>query len=116
MNNQGRYPLNSVGDFYVENDLCICCTAPEHEAPDLMAHDPKAPGGYHCYFKRQPSTPEELQRAVMAVRVGCCGAVRYGGQDRTIIEQLGNDSDTCDYIADSRSAELQRQRNKRNKK
>src|SRR5262245_43124664 len=76
---QRRYPLNATGDFYVADGVCIACTAPEHEAPELMSHDPGAHAGYHCYFKRQPATPQELQRAVMAVAVGCCGAVRYGG-------------------------------------
>jgi hypothetical protein len=83
-----RYPLNAQGDFYVEFDRCIACSAPEHEAPELMANDPTAPSGYHCYFKRQPHTPEELQRAIMAVAVGCCGAVRYGGSDAVVIGRL----------------------------
>jgi hypothetical protein len=75
------YPLNALGDFYVEDGMCIACAAPEHEAPALMAHDPNAHCGYHCYFKKQPQTPEELDRAIQAVNVGCCGAVRYGGTD-----------------------------------
>jgi hypothetical protein len=85
---QRRYPLNAVGDFYVADGMCIACTAPEHEAPDLMAHDPSAHAGYHCYFKRQPKTPEELERAIRAVAVGCCGAVRYGGRDPEVIRRL----------------------------
>jgi hypothetical protein len=85
---QRRYPLNPVGDFYVADGMCIACTAPEHEAPELMAHDPAADGGYHCYFKQQPKTPEELERAIRAVEVGCCGAVRYGGRDPQIIRRL----------------------------
>ena len=31
-----RYPENVTGPFYVEQDLCLICKAPEHEAPDLM--------------------------------------------------------------------------------
>jgi hypothetical protein len=83
-----RYPLNAAGDFYVADGMCIACRAPEHEAPDLMAHDPSAHAGYHCYFKRQPTTPEELERAIRAVAVGCCGAVRYGGRDPQVIRRL----------------------------
>ncbi|MFL5242712.1 MAG: hypothetical protein ACJ8FY_11445 [Gemmataceae bacterium] len=67
----------------------MACTAPEHEAPDLMAHDVKAHAGYHCYFKRQPATAEELQRAVMAVAIGCCGAVRYAGTDLSVRAAIG---------------------------
>jgi hypothetical protein len=93
-----RYPLNVEGDFYVEDGMCMFCTAPEHEARDLMCFDPKAHGGYHCYFKRQPVTPDELERAIMAVAVGCCGAVRYAGTNPAIIRRLSElgVSDTCD--------------------
>lgn len=28
-----RYPGNSAGDFYVANQVCIACGAPEAEAP-----------------------------------------------------------------------------------
>lgn len=96
-----RYPLNVPGDFYVLEGMCICCTAPEAEAPDLMSHDPAAHCRYHCYFKKQPSTPEELERAIWAVAVGCCGAVRYGGSDETILERLSKlrASDACDKFA-----------------
>src|SRR5437868_6385687 len=99
MDRQSRYPLNVSGDFYVLEGMCIACEAPEHEAPDLMGHDPKAFAGYHCYFKQQPRTPEELRRAVMAVAVGCCGAVRYGGTDGVILRELANRgvADACDY-------------------
>ena len=83
-----RFHLNAPGDFYVENQMCIACQAPEHEAPDLMSHIETDDCGYHCYFKRQPQTPEEAERAILAVAVGCCGAVRYGGHDPRILERL----------------------------
>jgi len=92
------YPLNAPGDFYVEDQMCIACAAPEHEAPDLMAHD--SGDHYHCYFKRQPQTRREVDRAIMAVAVGCCGAVRYGGHDRQIVEKLTSlrpMEDLCDH-------------------
>lgn len=69
-----RYPLNVAGPFYVENGCCICCEAPLHEAPDLMAMD-----NSHCFFKKQPSTPEELERAISAMHVSCVEALRYPG-------------------------------------
>jgi hypothetical protein len=87
-----QHPLNAPGDFYVEDGLCLACQAPEHEAPDLIGH---CVDSYHCYFKRQPVTPEETLLAVRAVQVGCCGAVRYGGADRNILSRLGP-SDDCD--------------------
>jgi hypothetical protein len=55
----------------------------EAEAPDLMAHDEESG---HCYFRRQPSTPEETERACRAVWVSCCGAVQYRGDDLKILE------------------------------
>jgi hypothetical protein len=92
MNNRKAFHLNAPGAFYVEDQMCIVCHAPEQEAPDLMAHDS---GKYeHCYFKRQPQTPEETERAILAEFVGCCGAVRYSGRDPAIIARLGKDA--CD--------------------
>src|SRR5262245_751585 len=101
------FRLNAPGDFYVADDLCIACTAPEHEAPDLMAHDTSACGGYHCYFKKQPETPEEETRAVRAVAVGCCAAVRYGGNDKRILDQLVRmgAADACDEHSTSGTTE-----------
>jgi hypothetical protein len=94
------YPKNAPGDFYVENDCCITCEAPYHEAPDLMAHDQE--GDYpHCYFKRQPETPEEVERAVMACYVSCVRAVRYAGRNPKILKrfrQFGG-ADSCDVIS-----------------
>ncbi len=92
-----KHPQNAPGDFYVEEGLCLTCTAPEHVAPDLMGH---CDDSYHCYFKKQPSTPEETTIAIRAVQVGCCGAVRYGGSDPNIISQLValGKSDDCDVI------------------
>lgn len=94
-----RFALNAAGDFYVADGMCMACTAPEHEAPDLMTHQP---GSDHCYFRRQPETAEEVERAVMAVAVSCCGAVRYGGTDPAVIHrlrQLGS-AGMCDQSAD----------------
>jgi hypothetical protein len=59
-------PSNAPGDFYVAKDECITCGAPEAEAPDLMAFDESENS---CYFRRQPSTPTELDQAVRAVWV-----------------------------------------------
>lgn len=99
MRQEPRYHLNAEGDFYVLDGMCMACAAPEHEAPELMAHDPDGLG--HCYFKRQPATSQELQRATRAVSVGCCDAVRYGGTDPAVLAQLaaaGADN-ACDYCS-----------------
>ena len=80
-----RDPLSAPGPFYVERHCCVSCLAPEAEAPDLMSFD-QAEGS--CYFRRQPSTPEELERAIRAVCVSCVGAVRYGGRDPEVLRRL----------------------------
>jgi len=79
-----RHPLNVVGDFYVENEMCICCDAPRDSAPDLIDYDAEM----HCYFKRQPETSDELDAAVDAVCVSCVEAVRYDGDDPIILEKI----------------------------
>lgn len=90
-----RHPLNVAGDFYVADGLCMACTAPENEAPTLLTHD----SNDHCYFVAQPKTTTELQQAVMAVAVGCCGAVRYAGTDDAVIRRLGElgSAELCDH-------------------
>ncbi len=71
------------GDFYVDCETCLSCDAPRSEAPDLMDH-----GENGCFFTRQPSTPEEVERACTAVCVSCVEGVRYRGSDRTILRRL----------------------------
>lgn len=93
-----RYPENSKGDFYVENQVCITCGAPEAEAPNLIEHSKLEYG--HCYFKKQPTTSEELDRAISAMQVSCISGIRYGGKDHEILKRLydlGLQAE-CDYI------------------
>lgn len=99
------HPNNAPGPFYVENDMCISCAAPEAEAPDLMGHVKE---DYHCYFKKQPSTPEELNRAINAVAVSCCKAVRYGGTDPAILQRLAElcSVDSCDALQPSEGGDM----------
>jgi hypothetical protein len=80
-----RFPKNVEGPFFVANGECITCMAPEHEAPDLMGFDQEA---NHCYFRKQPSTPEELERAVRAVWASCCSAVQYSGDDPRVHQRI----------------------------
>lgn len=67
----------------------MLCGAPEAEAPELIAHDDESNS---CYFVRQPRSAEELTHAIAAVHVSCCGAVRYGGDDRRIQERIARTS------------------------
>lgn len=80
-----RTPLNTSGPFFTEKDCCISCGAPEAEAPELMAFDEERGS---CYFRRQPETREEIERACQAVWASCCEAVQYDGDDPTILARL----------------------------
>jgi hypothetical protein len=72
------FDKNAPGDFSVEKDMCISCGTPQSAAPDLIefSEDDPAARGRHgqCYFKKQPATPQELDRAIEARRLSCCGA------------------------------------------
>ncbi len=81
--NDSRDRRNAQGDFFVAEDACITCGAPEHEAPDLIRMDKDG-----CYFHKQPQSVEETERATRAVWVSCCKAVRYAGRDPKVLARL----------------------------
>lgn len=81
-----RVPENAPGDFYVEADHCMHCCLPHAEAPELMNNCDEY--FRECYFRRQPETPEEVERAIQAVSVSELDCVRYGGTDQAIIRRL----------------------------
>ncbi len=81
----GPHPQNAEGPFYVENGECITCGAPHAVAPDLMGWNEDHS---HCFFRKQPSTPGEVDRAIQAIGMSCCGALRYRGDDEDICKRL----------------------------
>ena len=89
-----RFEKNVPGPFYTTGE-CMSCGTPEAEAPDLLA--PLDDKNSDTYFVRQPSTPEEVERACRAVEVCCVDALRYQGRDPKIIERLGNNPGCCDH-------------------
>lgn len=78
------------GDWQVDHDLCVACGAPPLQAPDLMGfgNNHVTPEYVQCYFKRQPQTREEHNRAFQAASVSCCGAVRYCGSDPELVRRM----------------------------
>jgi hypothetical protein len=85
------YPQNAPGPFYSEEDGCITCGAPHVEAPELMAWyiDPSGTNQFsHCFFKRQPETPIEVEHAINAMHSSCVENLRYRGHDPAILETL----------------------------
>lgn len=89
MEKRKRHPLNVKGDFYVEDGVCLACDASPSEAPDLMTYE-----DWHCYFKKQPQTEEEIEQAINAVCVSDICGLRYAGNSPKILEKLPKEA--CD--------------------
>jgi hypothetical protein len=92
-----RHSENSQGDFYVMDGVCTSCGAPQAEAPDLIDHSKVEYG--HCYFRKQPETDDEIERAINAIAVSCIAGLRYGGNDEKILKRLYEigESEQCDH-------------------
>lgn len=91
-----RVPANAPGDFYVEAGLCTRCCLPHTEVPELL-NDPEQPFE-ECFFRRQPQTPEEIDRAINAISMSEVCALRYGGTDPNIIAKLRTRG--CGHVCD----------------
>jgi hypothetical protein len=77
-------------DFYIIEELCLTCRVPEAVAPTLIGfHDDADAGKSHCYLKKQPSNAREVELAVKAVELCCCGAYGYRGTDPAVRRKLG---------------------------
>src|SRR5262245_66051780 len=81
-----------LGEWRVDHSVCMACGAPPVQAPELMGFGRKYEhgdvGGVQCYFKRQPATPGEVERACRAASVSCCSAVQYHGSDKRVSERI----------------------------
>lgn len=99
-----RVPENVPGDFYVETGYCTSCCLVHGEAPELL-NDPEQPFR-ECYFRRQPQTQEEIDRAIDAICVSEMDALRYGGTDPAIIAKLRERgaADQCDHTPEGRAS------------
>ena len=87
-----REPVSAPGDFYVENRCCTSCGVPQAVAPSLVGwiDEPMS----HCYWMKQPETPEELRQAFLIFDGQELGCHRYAGQDPEIQARLGPEN--CD--------------------
>lgn len=87
------HPKSALGDFYVVKGECLACGVPHVVAPDLAGWTgEKIP---HCYWKKQPETPAELERAVGVLEAQELECHRYAGTDPAILDRLL--SAYCDY-------------------
>src|SRR5438309_3239760 len=97
------HPKCVPGDFYVENGQCLACGVPHVVAPDLVGWtDEKFP---HCFWKKQPGTPAEIERAIKVLEVQELECHRYAGTDPAILDRLLSTS--CDYPGESPRAPQQ---------
>ena len=71
----------------------MSCGVPEAIAPDLIGHA----GDQHCYWKKQPGTQQELQKAIEILHSQELGCHRYRGNDPAILKLLP--PDCCDVIS-----------------
>lgn len=88
-------PTSAPGDFYVENHCCVTCGVPQVVAPDLVGWvDGDAS---HCYWKKQPTTADEMQRAFAIFDGQELSCHRYAGLDPDIQARVGLEQ--CDFPA-----------------
>jgi len=80
-----RVSLNAPGDFYVVADYCLRCGLPREQASELMNDEPEYE---ECYFRRQPQSPIEVEKAIQAICVSEICNLRYGGTNPDIIHRL----------------------------
>jgi len=81
-------------DFYVQPRCCTSCGVPQAVAPDLVGWTgEKYP---QCYWKKQPQSADELDRAIKIIQSQELGCHRYSGKDPTILQRLS--ADDCDHL------------------
>ena len=87
------HPKSALGDFYVVKGECLACGYPHVVAPDLIGWTgEKIP---HCYWKKQPETSAELERAIGVLEAQELECHRYAGTDPAILDRVL--SAYCDY-------------------
>ena len=87
------HPKSAPGDFYVVNGECLACGVPHVVAPDLVGWaDEKLS---QCFWKKQPETPAELERALAVLEAQELECHRYAGTYPAILKRAP--STYCDY-------------------
>ena len=80
-------PDSERGDFYVEGGCCLSCGVPQAVAPNLVGWTDERYA--QCYWKKQPETPEELERAFAVFDGQEVGCHRYSGNNAEIQTRIG---------------------------
>jgi hypothetical protein len=87
------HPKSAPGDFYVTEGECLACGVPHVVAPDLVGWTGESIP--HCFWTKQPETPEELERAIAVLEAQELDCHRYAGTDPAILNRVL--STYCDY-------------------
>jgi hypothetical protein len=88
------HPKSVPGDFYVEKGQCMACGVPHVVAPDLVGWTGEGKM-QHCFWKKQPETKAELERAISVLEAQELECHRYAGTDPAILDRVL--STCCDY-------------------
>ena len=96
MTTRNAHAANVPGDFYVEDGCCLSCGMPTTVAADLFEYDTSG----HCYVRKQPIAPDEIDRMVSAFQVQDVGCIRYKGSNRIIQVRLveSGEGEQCDLL------------------
>ena len=93
------HPKSAPGDFYVVKGECLVCGVPHVVAPDLVGWTgEKIP---HCFWKKQPETKAELERAIAVLEAQELECHRYAGTDPEILNRVS--PTYCDYPVQSQT-------------
>jgi hypothetical protein len=87
------HKMNVEGDFYVEDGCCLTCGVPVDIAPDIFEYEE-----HSCYVKKQPITPDELERTLEVMNNQEVDCIHYKGTDREIVRRLveSGEGNNCD--------------------
>ena len=87
------HPKSVPGDFYVVDRECLACGMPHVIGPELIGWAEQKT--LHCYWKKQPNTPQEMERAIRVLESQDLECLRYCGTDPTVLDRVS--SSYCDY-------------------
>lgn len=103
--NHPRHRLNVIGPFYVEDGCCTVCGVPDTLAPELFGGSDD-----HCYVKRQPQTPAEIDAMLHVMVSQELGCIRYAGSEDALLRRLAENGEAglCDVTPPRDAGELRR--------
>jgi hypothetical protein len=79
------HPSNAPDPFYVRNGCCITCGVPESVVPDLFGWTEDET---HCFVRRQPVTPSEIDTMIEAMWSSEVDCIRYRGEDPALLTRI----------------------------